>query len=824
MLSDFRYAFRTLRQSPLFALVAILSLALGIGANTAIYSLMDHYLLRPLPVERPHELVQLDETGVNRGFRAGDRTLSYPMFRDLRARTKTLSGLIASYEGDLSFSEGRQTDRVRSAIVSGNYFEVLGIRPVIGRLFTMDDEKTIGGHPLVVLSYGFWMSRFGGAADVLNRKVLVNGQPMQVIGVAERGFSGLQPTRSTEVFAPVMMKRQLTPTWDELENRRALWLHVFGRRAPGVSIDQAKAELNAIFAPINQAEFDAMNDTNARMRERWLQKRLKVDDASRGAVDGREGLERPVFALMAMVALVLLIACANLANLLLARSAARRKEIAVRLALGASRGRVIRQLLVESALLGLIGGLAGLLVATWTIDAMAASFATSGDRLPQWIDGPVMLFNLGLSLATALLFGLAPAFAATKPEVAPTLKDQAANTSAAGGQVRFRKALIAAQVALSLLLLAGAGLFARTLFNLRSVDPGFRTESLVQFAVDPSLNGYPNARTLDFYARLQDGLRSVPGVTAASLSDLLVLDESISQRTVSVEGYQRREDEDTNPLVLEVSPKFFETLGITRLQGRDFTERDAIGAPLVAVVNETFAKYFFKDENPLGRRFRFGRRGEPFREIVGVVKDSKHGKLNEKTWRTVYLPLAQNDAQGGMNGYVRANMDPAAIGALIRREVSKLDANLPVTQIRTVERQIDQLLTNERMVAVLSSAFGLLATALAAVGLYGVMAFIVSRRTREIGIRVALGAERGNVLWLVMREVALMTGIGLATGIPLALAAGRLIESQLFGVKPYDALVLTGAALALSIAAALAGYFPARRALSIDPVTALRYE
>jgi len=824
MWTDLRYALRTLRQSPLFAAVAVASLALGIGANTAIYSLMDHYLLRPLPVERPHELVQLDETGVNRGFRAGERTLSYPMFRDLRAQTRTLSGLIASYEGDLSFSEGQQTDRVRASIVSGNYFEVLGVRPAIGRVFSMEDEKTIGGHPVVVLGHDFWISRFAGAADVLARKVLVNGQAMQVIGVAERGFSGLRPTRSVEVFAPVMMKRQLTPTWDGLEDRRFLWLHVFGRRAQGVSIDQARAELNAIFAPINQAEFEAMTGTNARMRERWLQKRVTVDDSSRGAMEGREGVERPVFALMAMVGLVLLIACANLANLLLARSAARSKEIAVRLALGASRGRLIRQLLVESAVLGLLGGLAGLLVATWTIDAMASSFASPGDRLPQWIDGPVVLFNLALSLGTALIFGLAPALAATRSAVAPTLKDGSGSVSASGGQVRFRKALIAAQVALSLLLLAGAGLFARTLYNLKSVDPGFRAASLVQFAVDPSLNGYPNARTLDFYSRLQSGLTSIPGVTAASFSDLTVLDESISQRTINVEGYRRREDEDMNPLTIQISPRYFETLGIAILAGRDFTERDALGAPPVAMVNETFANYFFKGENPLGRRFRFGREGDPYSEIVGVVKDSKHGKLDERTWRTVYTPIAQDPAQGGMTGYVRAHMDPAAVGSLIRREISKLDANLPVTRVSTVERQIDQLLTNERMVAILSSAFGLLATALAAIGLYGVMAFIVARRTREIGIRVALGALRGNVLWLVMREVALMTGAGLAVGIPLALAAGRLVTSQLYGVEPYDALVLTAAVLALSAAAALAGYLPARRALEIEPTRALRYE
>lgn len=828
MRADFSYALRTLRKNPGFTFVAILSLALGIGANTAIFSLMNQILLRLLPVERPREVVQLDHTGPNRGSTWNDKSWSYFMYRDLRDKATSLAGLVGHFPTSFSFSEGGQTERVRGDIVSGNYFQVLGVQPTIGRLLTPEDDKKLGAHPVAVITHGFWVQRFGGNPDVLNKKVLINGQPFTIIGVAERGFNGLDLGRYTDVMAPITMKKQLTPTWNGLDDRRTLWLQVYGRLKPGVTREQAQAELQAIYHPIIEMELQQMDKVSERFRKAFLDKKLVLLDGSHGNADSRASMSKPLIVLMCMVGMVLLIACANLANLLMARSTGRRKEIAIRLAMGASRGQVIRQLLVESILLGVLGGVAGLIVASWTVDFLMLTMNNDAQLLargPHYFDWRVMSFNIVLSVLTGLIFGLIPALQSTKSDVAPALKDEAGSISMTGVHVRFRKALIASQVALSLLLLIAAGLFAKSLYNLKSLNPGFRADSLVQFEVDTSLNAYDNARTIDFYRRLQENLERTPGVQGVGMSANAVMDNDISRSTVAVQGYESKEGEDVQPLVNTVGPHFFRTFGIPLVSGRDFTERDILGAPKAAIINESFAKYFYKGENPLGRRFRFGGRGETFDiEIVGVVKDSKHGSLREKAWRAVFIPYSQNEHMGGFVYYVRAAMDPAAIGATIRREVSRIDANMPVARIQTLENQIDRSITAERLASMLSLAFGGLATLLAAVGLYGVMAFIVARRTREIGIRMALGALQGSVVWLVMKEVAWMTGVGLAIGLPAAIAAGRFIESQLFGIQPRDVAVLCGSILALMIVAALAGYVPAKRATSIDPIQALRYE
>ncbi len=827
MRQDLIYAIRTLRRSPLFFLVAVASLALGIGANTAIFSILNQALLRRLPVERPQELVQLDHDGPTMGFTVNDKAWSYGMYQALREQSKSLAGLMGHYLTPFSFTEGGVTERVRGDIVTGSYFSMLGIRPLAGRLISMDDDKTPGAHPVVVLSHGYWQQRFGGNPDVVSRKVLINGQPMTVVGIAERGFNGVDLGALVDVWAPAMMKKQLTPTWDGLDSRQVFWLHVYGRRQPGLTREAVKAELIPLYQQQLRYELDLMKDAPERFRKRFLDNKLVVLDGSQGA-GPREALFQPLTALMAMVGLVLLIACANLANLLMARSASRRKEIAIRLAMGASRGRVIRQLLVESTALGIMGGIAGLVVASWTAEFLSATMGNASPedmvRFGQLIDWRVMAFNFGLSALTGLIFGLIPALAATNRDTTPALKDGASNVSGSGSHVRFRKGLIAAQVALSVLLLAGAGLFARSLYNLKSNDTGFRTESLVQFKVDAPLLSYNNQRTLDFYQRLQERLLAVPGVTRASMISCAVMEDCIQTRTVMVEGYQPKDGENLNPLAMEVGPNYFVTLGIPMLSGRDLSHRDGLTAPKVAVVNQAFASYFFKDENPIGRRFRFGRSKTFDIEIVGVVKDARHGNMKEKIWRQVYVPYGQNDSLGELTYYVRAGMDPAALGSVIRREVSRLDAGMPVAEMRTVDSQIDRLITTERLVAGLAMAFGVLATLLAALGLYGVMAFMVARRTREIGIRMALGALRGNVLWLVMREVALVTGVGIAVGLPLAYGAGRLVQSQLFGVQAWDLAALAGATLIIAMAAALAGFLPARRATAIDPIHALRYE
>ncbi len=829
MRKDIVYAVRTLTRSPLFLLVAVGSLALGIGANTAIFSLMDYLLLRRLPVPRPEEIVQLDDPGPRMGMTMNDRSWSYPMYRELRAKTQTLASLAGEYPTPFSLSEGGQTEQVRGDIVTGNYFLTFEIRAALGRLFHDGDEATPGAHPVVVLSHHYWQRRFGGARDVVGKRVLLNGQPMTVIGVAQEGFAGLSRQNHVDVFAPVMMKKVLTPTWDGLDSNRVCWLQLFGRLKPGVTRTQAAAELGTIYSPMIRADLDTISGLPQRARDRWLrEKRLEVRDGSQGAPDDRNELTAPFQALMGMVALVLLIACANVANLLLARSAGRRREISIRLALGASRAQIIRQLLVESVLLGLLGGVAGLILATWTVDLLLQVFAAPEQlvlAVEDLIDGRVLAFNFLLAVATGIVFGLVPALEATR-NVAPALKEEAGNVSVSQSQVRFRKLLIAGQVALSVVLLVGAGLFSRSLLRLLQVDPGFRPESLIQFTIDPSLNAYSNARSIEMMTRLQESLNGVPGVVAASGATLPLLENSISQRTVNIPGYQPKEGENMNPVVNTVTPRYFETLGLPLLLGRDILPSDTAASSLVAIVNEEFVAQFFPKESPIGKKFHFGRRADPGKliEIVGVVRNSKHGNLRERPRRIVYTAVAQDPSIGPLTYYVRSRMDPAAAGAAIRREVARLDANLPVTAVRTVERQIASSLTAERLVASLSSAFGVLATVLAGVGLYGIMAVIVTRRTREIGIRMALGALRGTVLWLVMREVLLVTAIGLGIGIPLAIAAARLIESQLFGVTGADLVVVAASVGILSVAAALAGYLPARRATAIDPIHALRYE
>lgn len=827
MWNDVIFSLRTLRKAPGFSIVAVLSLALGIGANTAIFSLMDKVLFRLLPVRQPGSLVILEEQGPKMGSIFGPRTWSYPLYRDLRSKTTLMQGLAAEFRGALSYADSGLTEKVHGNIVSSNYFDVLMQRPKIGRLFTAEDEQTPGAHPVVVLSHAFWMQRYGGKPEIVGRKILLNGSPMTVIGVAEPGLTSMEQSYMTDVFAPVMMKKQLTPTWDGLDSRRVMWLDVFGRLRQGVSREDAEKELRSLWAPLVAAELEEIPNVDQRLRDAWKRKQFKLNDAARGTSEIREAIGQPLAVLMGMVGAVLLIACANLANLLIARAASRRKEIAVRTALGASRWRIVRQLLVDCLVLSLIGGALGLLLSAWTLDALVRFL---GDDVPvtqmlSQIDGRAMVFTGVLSVLTALLFGLFPSLQASRPDVAPALKEEGSAVSAAGGQVRFRKALIVGQVSLSLLLLAVAGLFSKSLFNLRNVDPGFRVDSLVQFTVDAPLNGYSNTATVDFYTRLQTALEQSAGVSSATMSSEPLLSDSYSQTSIEVPGLSG-ENRDMNPLVNVVGPGFFKSMGIPLLRGREFRSDDSAKAPRVAVVNQAFADAYFPGVDPIGREFLRGRRSRDQQsfQIVGVVKDSKYGGLREKRRNQYFRVHTQDPDLGGMTFYVRAALSPEAVGAIIRRETTRLDQNMPIDQLRTVSSQVDRNIAPQRMASILSAAFGLLATVLAAIGLYGVMSFLVARRTREIGIRMALGALRGNVVWLVMREVTVLAAIGLVVGIPLAIAAGFAVESLLFGVKAKEWGIYVAAALITAAVSALAGFLPARRATGIDPIRALRYE
>jgi len=823
---DVRYSFRNLRRTPVFTIVAVLSLALGIGANTAIFTLLDQVLLRTLPVKNPGELVTLHSAPgpFNGSSRCDSTCISYPAYRELRDRNQVFSGILALWRLALSFTDGDRTERVRGELVSGNYFEVLGVEPALGRTFTQDDDRVVNGHPLVILSYDFWLRRFGGNPSVLNRSVRVNGQPMTVVGVTRSGFQGLEVGKAVDVMVPMLMKPLMTPTWNDLEERRSIWMSAIARLKPGVSRTQAEAAMQVVWRPILEADLATNPTAGESFRKRYAAKKLLVDDVSKGQSQLRRQFSTPLLVLMAMVGFVLLIACANVANLLLARAAARQKEIAVRLALGASRARVVRQLLVESTVLALAGGAAGLAIAWWSGKALLQFLPDSASTqvLSTTPDLRVMAFAFALSLATGILFGLAPAIQSTRPAIAPTLKDQQSNVSA--GAKRLRGALVAAQVALSLVLLVGAGLFAKSLYHLQAVDPGFRTSNLISFSIDPSLNGYAQPRMKQLFERLEDSLARIPGVTAVTSTEIAPLSGNDSMSTVKVEGYQPKPDENMNPYTNDVGPGYFSAMGIPLIAGREFTRADASGAPTVAIINEKMAQYFFGKESALGRRFGFGRDKTTSIEIVGVVKNSKYDNLREEMTRTVYLPWAQDDRIEQMTFYVRSSQHAGGIGSALRGAVAALDANLPVYDLATVETGIANSIYIDRMIAALSTFFGALATLLAAIGLYGVMAYNVARRTREIGLRMALGAERGSVLWLVMKEVALLAGVGIAVALPAAYAVGRAVNSQLYGVPPADFAVLAGGALLLALVAAVAGYFPAVRATRVDPLVALRYE
>jgi predicted permease len=834
---DVRYALRTLGRTPGFSLVVIATLGLGIGANTAIFSLMDQVLLRSLPVKNPGELVQLDGPGPFSGRTYNARTFSYPMYVDFRDRNDVFSGLVARFSASATLTARNQAERVDVELLTGNTFEVLGVTPIVGRAIGPDDDRTPGAHPIAVLSYAYWQRRFAGAPTVLNQVVTVNSTPVTIVGVAPSGFAGVAATQSPDLFMPMMMKAQITPTWNDLDNRRSRWLSVIGRLKPGVSMDAAKARLDVLYRQINEYELTAVPafaSGSQRFRDGFRAKTLTLHPASQGLSDLRDSVQTPLFVLMAMVGLVLLIACANVANLLLSRASAKQKEVAVRLALGAGRRRLIRQTLTESLVLAAAGGIVGVVLSIWVGDLLLSvmpfeSFTRSLSTEP---DLRVGAFTALLALATAVVFGLIPALQASKPELNRTLREEAGNLSGGTRHARFRKGLVVAQVALSMLLVAGAGLFARSLYNLKTLDTGFAVDNLITFRLDPSLNGYDQTRIKQFYDGLLQEIRQIPGVQSATIAQIPALTGSAASRTIQLPGYEPKPDENMNPWTNEIAPDYFRTMGMPLVAGREFTERDGAGAPLVAIVNESFARAFFGEANPIGRRFGFRVQNDPAAiEVVGVVKDAFYADMRQgttednQTPRFAYISYQQSDELNEMTFYIRAaGATAASLPEQLRQTVRRADAAMPVFAMQSMEQTVDEALFNERMLALLSASFGLLATVLAAIGLYGVMSYTVARRTREIGIRIALGAERPAVVWMVLREVAFLTVIGIAIGVPGALGLSRFVRSQLYGIEPSDPLTLMVAATTLAAVGLFAGYIPARRAAAVQPVRALRYE
>lgn len=840
ILNDIRYALRGFLKSPLFSGVAILSLAFGIGANTAIFTLLDQVMLRLLPVKNPEQLVLFTMRGRHYGGNNGENAISYPMYRDFRDHNQVFSGMFCRYALDASLGYGNHTERIDADLVSGNYFPVLGVGAAMGRTFTADDDRVRNGEPLVVLSYDYWKTRFAGDRSIVGKTLVINGHNMMVIGVAQQGFDGVQLGFKPALFVPIAMKKIMTPNWDDMDNRRQRWVNAFGRLKPGITREKAKASLQPLMHSMLEMEVrePAFRHASSYDRSEFLKCWMDLLPGSRGRSYLREHLATPLWVLFGITGAVLLMACANLANLMLARASARRKEMAIRLAIGAGRGRIIRQLMIESGLLSLFGAAAGLALAWWADQLLLNAYLSADARdgvLSTTPDGRVLAFTLGVTVLTTMLFGLVPALQASKSDVAPTLKDQA-GAVLSGGNVLLRKCLVAVQVALSLLLLIAAGLFMRTLSNLRNVGPGFPAERLIGFDLDPSLNGYTPERVKIFYRQLTDDLRTIPGVRAVGLARVRILEDNEWDNSMTVEGYNATGGQRAEPYMNWISPGYFDTLQVPLLSGRDFTLKDTNSifhgpdsdsfTPDVAIVNETFVKKYFKGRNPIGLHIGLG--SDPGTktdiQVIGVVKDIKYTNLRDEIPPQCFLPYLADKNIGFMTVYVRTTLGTPQLAAAVREKLRQIDPNVPVYQLRTTDEQIDNSLRTERLVASLSSVFGLLATLLAVIGLYGVMAYTVARRTREIGIRMALGAVQGSVVWMVMSEVLVLIAIGIAAGLPIALALGQLAQSQLYGLAPHDALTLSMAAVTLAAVAGLAGFVPAMRASRIDPMQALRYE
>jgi predicted permease len=830
MWNDARFAARACARAPLFAAIAILSLALGIGANTAIFSLVDQVLLRSLRVRDPRRIVVLHVSDSFPGWSHSDSretVFSYPLYKDLRDRSREVfEGVIARASAPVSVSDGGSSERARAELVSGNLFAVLGVEPLLGRAIGPSDDDQPDAHPVVMLSSAYWAKRFGADPGVAGKRILVNGHPMVVVGVVPPTFRGLVVGNSPDLFVPIAMKREVTPTWDALDDRRTSWLTVFARLRPGLSVEQAKARTSVLFgALLDELLRELKRPPESRLGRMLAALRLDLLPAAQGVNELKREFQSALLALMGLVGLVLLIACANVAGLVTARAASRQKELAVRLALGASRGALVRQLMIESVALAVAGGLVGLVFVGWTIDGLLTVMGSDMEgALNGGLDARLLLFDLTLSVAAGLLFGLVPALQSSRPIVADVLKNEAASVASGRGQARLRRALVVAQVALSLLLLVAAGLFGRSILNLLRVDPGFRASQVMTFSVDPVLQGYPAARVGSFYRDLQERLRSLPAVEAVGAVDPGPLSNSDRSGNFTIEGYQARDADDARASIAMISADYFKTLRIPVVQGRELVDADIQSGRKAAVVNEAFVRKYAQGRPMLGRHLAPGS-GQGVvvdREIVGVVKDFKQDDLRGQASPAVFFPYPLDERPTPLTFYLRSSGQEAALATSVRRVVRDLDQNLPVFDVKPMRAFIDEATVTERLIAMLAVAFGLLATSLAGLGLYGVIAFIVQRRTQEIGVRMALGARPGTVLALVMREVGLLVAVGAAVGLAAALLAGRYVESQLFGLGARDPVVFLAALAGLVAVGGTAGLIPAARAAAIDPIRALR--
>jgi len=831
LIQDLKFGLRMLAKNPGFTAVAVLTLALGIGANTAIFSLLNVIMLRELPVQSPQQLVLLGKArsaGSSDDF-ADTQIYSYPFYREMRQKNQVfsdMSALLSLLFGKMhgAVGGGAELEPLDVQLVSGNYFSMLGVKPILGRSFTEAEDEPAGGHPVAMASYSWWDHRWARDPSIIGKTVTLGSTVYTIIGVTSRGFFGTTVGESPNLWIPLSMEKQVSPGWNGLDNKSFQSLYILGRLKPGVSVGQAQANVNLLARQIWR-EF-AGSTLTQREQEDLQHAQIELTPAARGLPRLRREASLPLQILMAVVGLVLLIACANIANLLLARATAREREIAVRMSLGAGRTRLIRQMLTETVLLAVAGGALGVALASWTGNGILAMVPHGSDPLPLDVapDARVLGFTFIVSLATALLCGIAPALRATRLALSSSLKEGRGAISIAS-RTPLARTLIVSQVALSLVLLIGAGLFLRTLVNLSHVDTGFNKENVLMFGIDPPSVGYKeDQRVVSLYQQIEQRVSVLPGVRAAGIS-FFTFNQGEWTDPVSVIGRMPTPENDMAVTHNVVGPGYFATLGIPLLLGRAFGPQDTGASPKVAVINETFARWYLPGGSPIGRHFGIG--GDPAHsndiEVVGVVKDAKYEGLRERPFPAAYYPYTQRVQY--LNDFeVRYTGKPDAIISEVRQAIGQVDRSLPVAYQGTMVEQVNRSIAGQALIARLSTFFGLLAAFLACIGIYGLMSYAVMRRTNEIGIRMALGAETSGVLWMVMRESLILVAAGVGIGIPAALAAARLVSSVLYGLKASDPVTIASSALVMIAVAALAGYLPARRAAKVDPMVALRYE
>ncbi len=833
LIGDLRYSLRQLRRSPAFALTAVLLLALGIAAVTAIFAVFDQVLLRSMPVSHPEQLVGLRAAGEWEGHSSThgggeDAYFSYPMYRDLSARTDLFAGLLCSSPAHVGVSGLGTPEAEYAELVSGNSFAVLGLEPALGRMLLPSDTRVNGAGAVVVLSFGYWRDHFASHPEVIGKTLLINGSPFTIVGVAPPQFQGVVPGDTPQLYLPVTMEPTVRPGSNDLERHDSRWLTITGRLAPGMTMGKAQAALQPMWHTLRQEEFQRGSNHSERFRRNFVEIPLRLVPQAKGFSPRRQELQQPLLLIMGLAAMVLLMACANVATLLLVRAAGRSREMAVRYALGAGKRRILAQLLAEGLLLGGAGCVLGTAAAPALTRGLISMLFPGGDGTADFAAGlnlRVLLFSFIAAFTVTVVFSLTPMLEFWRPEVIRALKQQAATAN--GGSARLRSGLVAAQIGVSLILLVAAGLLARTLRNLQDADVGFSSAHVLTAAIDAKLSGYTPERAQTLYQQIAERLQGLPGVQAVGASNAPLLAGDSQGGNITIAGYKNAPDEDLDIEQDVITPGYFAALQIPLLAGRTLTEQDTATSQRVAVVNERFAKHFFGNAAAaLGRQYGNGGGKKVTTDItiVGVVADTKHQNVRDDVLLTAFQPMTQVRDPGGVVFYVRTWQAPQAAMQEVRAAVAKIDPALVLSHLETLDTQRAASFSYERMMATLAVLFGAAAAVISAIGLYGVTAFAVGQRRREFGVRVAVGARRAQIVELVLRDVLRLAVAGIVVALPCALLAARALQSTLYGVKPMDPWTLLVAPLAMACIAALAAGMPARRASTVDPMQALREE